>query len=89
MPAVTLYMTMVCPYCWRARHLLQRKGVVFEEIAVDRDPEQMAIMRQRSRRHTVPQIFIGDRHVGGYDDLARLDASGELDRLLATATDDV
>jgi glutaredoxin 3 len=76
---------MICPYCSRARHLLQRKGVDFEEISVDRDREQMAIMRRRSRRHTVPQIFIDDRHIGGYDDLAMLDARGELDPLLALA----
>jgi glutaredoxin 3 len=82
MPHITIYTTMICPYCSRARHLLQRKGVDFEEISVDRDREQMAIMRSRSRRHTVPQIFIDDRHIGGYDDLAMLDARGELDPLL-------
>ncbi len=85
MPHVTIYTTTICPYCSRARHLLQRKGVVFEEISVDRDREQMAIMRRRSRRHTVPQIFIDDRHIGGYDDLAMLDARGELDPLLVSA----
>jgi len=84
MPHVTIYTTMICPYCSRARHLLQRKGVVFEEIAVDHDREQMAVMRRRSRRHTVPQIFIDDLHVGGYDDLTMLDARGELDRLLGS-----
>jgi glutaredoxin 3 len=84
MPSVIMYSTMICPYCSRARHLLKRKGVVFEEIAVDQDPEQRAAMRRRSRRDTVPQIFIDDRHIGGYDDLAMLDAVGELDRLLAT-----
>jgi glutaredoxin 3 len=84
MPSVTLYTTMICPYCSRAKHLLKRKGVVFEEISVDRDPRQMQVMRQRSRRDTVPQIFIDDRHIGGYDDLAMLDAVGELDRLLTT-----
>lgn len=82
MPHITVYTTMICPYCSRARHLLQRKGVDFEEIPVDRDREQMEIMRRRSRRHTVPQIFIDDRHIGGYDDLAMLDARGELDPLL-------
>ena len=87
MPSVTLYTTMICPYCSRAKHLLKRKGVVFEEISVDRYPQQMQVMRQRSRRDTVPQIFIDDRHIGGYDDLAMLDAAGELDRLLTT--DDV
>lgn len=82
MPHVTIYTTMVCPYCSRARHLLQRKGVAFEEIAVDHDREQRAEMQRRSRRHTVPQIFIDDLHVGGYDDLAMLDDRGDLDRLL-------
>jgi glutaredoxin 3 len=82
MPAVTLYTTMICPYCIRARHLLHRKGVAFEEISVDHDPLRMEEMRRRSRRHTVPQIFVDEFHVGGYDDLAMLDARGELDRLL-------
>lgn len=83
MPDVTLYATKTCPYCVRARRLLDRKGVAYQEIAVDLDPRQMAEMVERSRRHTVPQIFIGDRHIGGYDDMALLDACGELDPLLA------
>ena len=62
--------------------ILQRKGVEFEEIRIDGDHEQMRIMLERSRRHTVPQIFIGDHHVGGYDDMASLEARGELDQLL-------
>jgi glutaredoxin 3 len=82
MPQVVMYTTMICPYCMRAKHLLQRKGVEYEEIRVDRDMEQMHIMIERSRRHTVPQIFIDDHHVGGFDDLAILEARGELDRLL-------
>jgi glutaredoxin 3 len=82
MPQVVMYTTMICPYCMRAKHLLQRKGVEYEEIRVDRDMEQMHIMVERSRRHTVPQIFIDDHHVGGFDDLAILEARGELDRLL-------
>jgi len=82
MPRVVMYTTMICPYCTRAKHLLQRKGVTFEEVRVDHDHEQMSLMMQRSRRHTVPQIFIDDFHVGGFDDLARLDARGELDPLL-------
>lgn len=83
MPRVTIYTTRICPYCTRARHLLQRKGVDFEEISVDHDAERMDEMRRRSRRHTVPQIFIGERHIGGYDDMAMLDVCGELDPLLA------
>jgi len=82
MPPVTIYATAICPYCVRAKHLLQRKGVDFREIRVDHDLDQMRHMVEITRRHTVPQIFIGDRHVGGYDDLARLDARGELDPLL-------
>lgn len=82
MPRIIIYTTLMCPYCIRARRLLKRKGVAFEEIRVDFDPEQMQIMRERSRRHTVPQIFIDDRHIGGYDDMALLDRRGELDALL-------
>ena len=82
MPRVVMYTTMICPYCTRAKHLLQRKGVSFEEVRVDHDHEQFSLMMQRSRRHTVPQIFIDDFHVGGFDDLARLEARGELDPLL-------
>lgn len=83
MPQVVMYSTDDCPYCIRARRLLHRKGVQPAEIPVAGDREQMRAMIKRSRRHTVPQIFIGDIHVGGYDDLARLDACGELDPLLA------
>jgi glutaredoxin 3 len=82
MPRVVLYTTRVCPYCIRAKHLLQRKGVEPEEIRIDTDRRQMRVMVERSRRHTVPQIFIDDLHVGGYEDLAALEARGELDPLL-------
>jgi glutaredoxin 3 len=82
MPKVVMYTTMICPYCMRAKHLLKRKDVEVEEIRVDRNREQMRIMVERSRRRTVPQIFIDDFHVGGFDDLAALDARGELDPLL-------
>ena len=85
MPQITLYTTLICPYCHRAKRLLKRKGVVFQEIAVDRDPAQFDIMVNRSRRYTVPQIFIDDRAIGGYDDLALLDERGELDTLLELA----
>lgn len=83
MPKVEMYTTAICPYCLRAKRLLERKGVDYEEIRIDGDYEQMRVMMERSRRHTVPQIFIGDHHVGGFDDLARLDAYGELDQMLA------
>lgn len=85
MPKVQMYTTAICPYCLRAKHLLERKGVPYEEIHIDGDQEQMRIMMQRSNRYTVPQIFIGAYHVGGYDDLARLEAYGKLDELLAEA----
>jgi glutaredoxin 3 len=82
MPQVLIYATAFCSYCTRARRLLQDKGVAFAEVPVDREPEQWQVMVERSRRHTVPQVFVDDLHLGGYDDLARLDASGELDSLL-------
>jgi glutaredoxin 3 len=82
MPKVVMYTTLICPYCLRAKHLLQRKGVEYEEIRIDGDPDQMHTMMERSGRHTVPQIFIDDCHVGGFDDLAGLESRGELDRLL-------
>jgi glutaredoxin 3 len=77
-----MYTTAICPYCVRAKYLLDNKGVSFEEIRIDHNPETMQEMMQRSNRHTVPQIFIGDHHVGGYDDLAALEMSGRLDELL-------
>ncbi len=74
---------MFCSYCERARGLFARKGVGFREIKVDEDPAQRAIMLQRAHgRRTVPQIFIGDLHVGGYADLYELDRKGALDQLL-------
>ncbi|QIK38813.1 glutaredoxin 3 [Caldichromatium japonicum] len=79
MPQVVIYTTQTCPYCQRARRLLQRKGVAFQEIAVDRDRMRWDEMVARSGRKTVPQIFIDDFHVGGYDDMMALDLEGELD----------
>ena len=81
-PTVTLYMSDWCPYCQRARGLLTRKNVVISEINVEDDIELREQMIARSNRRTVPQIFIGDKHVGGCDDLFELDRSGELDRLI-------
>ena len=83
MAAVTLYATGWCPYCTRARQLLAAKGATVEEIDIEAQPEQRAVMMARSGRRTVPQIFIGDRHIGGCDDLYALDAAGGLDPLLA------
>ena len=81
-PPVVMYATGWCPYCMRARTLLEKKGVVFQEIDVDSDPRLRAEMQARSGRRTVPQIFIGTTHVGGCDDLHDLDAAGKLDSLL-------
>jgi glutaredoxin 3 len=80
---VVMYSTAWCGYCQRARNLLERKGVAVREVKIDEDPKERDIMLARSSgRRTVPQIFVGDRHVGGYDELAALERSGELDRLL-------
>ncbi len=84
-PAVTLYTSDWCPYCQRARDLLKQKNVNFSEINVEDEPKFREEMIARSKRRTVPQIFIGDRHVGGCDDLFELDCSGELDRLIQEA----
>lgn len=80
---VVMYATAWCPYCARARELLESKKVDYEVIDVDRDPALRQEMMARSNRHTVPQIFIGDVHVGGCDDLYALNAKGGLDPLLA------
>ena len=80
--AVTMYTTSWCPYCSRARGLLARKNVAFEEFDVESAPEKRAEMQNRSGRSSVPQIFIGDQHVGGCDDLHALDEAGKLDALL-------
>ena len=81
-PTVTMYTTSWCPYCSRARSLLQTKGVAFEDIDVEEAPEKRTEMQARSGRRTVPQIFSGDQHVGGCDDLHALEAAGKLDALL-------
>ena len=79
---VTVYVSDWCPYCERAKGLLSQKNVVFSEINVEDEPKLREEMVARSQRRTVPQIFIGDRHIGGCDDLFELDRSGELDRLI-------
>lgn len=86
MANVLMYCTEVCPYCVRAEQLLRSKGVAeIEKVRVDLQPELRVAMTEKTGRRTVPQIYIGDRHVGGYDDLAALAQSGELDRLLSNA----
>lgn len=82
MPEIVIYSTSMCPYCVRAKMLLQRKGMQWEEKRIDLDRDLMAEMLQRSNRRTVPQIFIDDHHVGGFDDMANLDAMGRLDPML-------
>lgn len=79
MKKVIVYSTAVCPYCIRAKELLKREGISFEEIRVDADPTLRLKMEQMSGRRTVPQIFIGERHVGGFDDLKALYERGELE----------
>lgn len=83
MKPVTVYSTRICPYCVRAKALLDGKHVPYTEIRVDEDPAKLAEMMQKSGRRTVPQIFVGERHVGGFDDLYALDQAGGLDPLLA------
>ncbi len=84
MPPVKMYCTAVCPYCTMAEKLLNKKGVSqIEKIRIDLDPVQRDEMIRITGRRTVPQIYIGDRHVGGFDDISALDAAGELDPLLA------
>ena len=86
MPQVTMYTTASCPYCIRARNLLDKKGVGYIEIRVDERPEVRPEMEQLSGGvSSVPQIFIDDFHVGGYDDMAELDMEGELDARLGLA----
>ncbi|MGB5598181.1 glutaredoxin 3 [Thiothrix litoralis] len=79
---VLMYATRFCPYCLRARMLLKRKGIEYEEISVGGDAALWAEMERLSQRDTVPQIFIGDLSIGGYDDMAALDRAGKLDALL-------
>ncbi|MGZ8216304.1 glutaredoxin 3 [Methylomagnum sp.] len=78
-----MYSTAICPFCVMAERLLIKKGITdIEKIRVDLEPALRLEMMERTRRRTVPQIYIGDVHVGGFDDLSRLDRAGELDRLL-------
>lgn len=86
MPEVIIYTTAVCPYCVRAKWLLDKKGVKYTEIRVDSSMEKRREMVQRAHgRTSVPQIFIGDTHVGGFDDMYALEISGSLDGLLKGA----
>ena len=85
MPRIIMYTTGFCPYCKMAESLLRAKGVQeIEKIRVDLEPEQRIEMMGKTGRRTVPQIYIGEKHVGGYDDLTQLDRAGELAALLAS-----
>ena len=84
MPAVEIYVKTTCGYCWRAKHLLETKGVEYKEIVVDfGGPERERMIERANGRRTVPQIFIAGRHIGGCDDLFALERGGRLDELLA------
>ena len=83
MPNVVVYTTKVCPYCIQAKALLKKKGVTFSEIDVSNDPEKRTWLVSATGQRTVPQIFINDQPIGGFDDMAALNRKGELDRLLA------
>jgi glutaredoxin 3 len=80
--SVVMFCTASCPFCIRAEQLLRQKGVDIEKVRVDLDPSQRSVMVERTGRRTVPQIFVGDTHVGGCDDLFALDGAGRLDPLL-------
>ena len=83
MSGIRIYGNSTCAYCGAARMMLAGKGVAYEDINVAADPGKRDEMERLSGRRSVPQIFVGDRHVGGFDELCALDKSGELDRLLA------
>jgi glutaredoxin 3 len=87
MPKISMYSTGVCPYCQRAEMLLKSKGVIeIEKIRIDLEPARRNEMMEKTGRRTVPQIYIGEVHVGGFDDLAALDRAGKLDPLLGGRT---
>ncbi len=86
MPEVVIYTTQYCPYCVRARMLLDAKNVDYTEVRIDQQPERRAEMEAKSQRTSVPQIFIGDYHVGGCDDLFALEQAGNLDTRLGVTS---
>ena len=83
MSAILMYSTAMCPYCVAAKNFLKSKGLAWTEVRIDTDPAQREAMVQKTRRTSVPQIFIGDTHVGGYDDMMALHRAGKLEPLLA------
>ncbi len=88
MAEITLYTTRFCPYCIRAKMLLDSKALSYQEIPVDGDLELRAEMMRKSGRHTVPHIWIGKQHIGGCDELHELERTGELDNLLNSISED-
>jgi glutaredoxin 3 len=82
-PAITIYTSAMCGYCVAAKNFLRSKGLGWAEVRIDTDPSERERMITRTRRHTVPQIFVGDTHVGGYDDMMALHRAGKLEPLLA------
>ena len=82
-PAITLYTTAICPYCVAAKNFLKSKGQSWKEVRIDLEPDERERMIARARRTSVPQIFIGETHVGGYDDMIALHRAGKLEPLLA------
>jgi glutaredoxin 3 len=82
-PEITIYTTAICPYCIAAKNFLKSKNQTWTEVRIDLDPAQRELMLSRARRTSVPQIFIGDTHVGGYDDMIALHRAGGLEPLLA------
>ena len=84
-PDITLYSTAICPYCVAAKNFLKSKGLQWQEVRIDTDPVQRELMQQRTRRTSVPQIFVGDTHVGGYDDMMALHRAGKFEPLLQPA----
>ena len=85
MAKVEIYTTKLCPYCYRAKSLLNSKGVAYHEVDVSFNPKMRQWLLERTGRRTVPQIFINEKSVGGYDDIAELDQAGKLNELLAAA----
>lgn len=85
MPEVIMYSTAVCPYCVAAKNFLKSRGLGYQEVRVDTDPAARALMMERTRRTSVPQIFINGTHVGGYEELVALDRSGGLAPLVGVA----
>ena len=82
MKKVVIYSTRICPYCMRAKNFFEKRNITFDEIRIDQDSAQMQKMMEMSKKQSVPQIFIGDYHIGGFDDLIKHDMDGKLEGLL-------